>query len=46
MAIVTQLAKDPVPHSGDNAFFMRKLGLMIAPTGGASEESKYNAYLK
>jgi actin related protein 2/3 complex, subunit 3 len=45
LAICTALAKKAVPNSTNNDFFMRKLGLMIAPTGGASEEQKYSKYV-
>jgi hypothetical protein len=45
MGIALTLAKKSVPSSTANDFFMRKLGLMVSPTGGPQEEAKFNKYI-
>ena len=41
---MSDLVKEAVPTAGDSKFFMKQLGLIIAPKG-AAEEDKFRKYL-
>ena len=46
--IVSELVKEAVPTCGDSKFFMKQLGLIVAPKGAAEEDKlrKYFSQIK